>query len=84
MRLVTDRQGSVWACSEDSRLGSDEWLEEDAPPETTRTLVRCGSERGAVSLWLSTHWQLLSDQELVEQIERAQRGADEDADEDQI
>ena len=80
MRLVTDRRGRVWACSEDSRMGSDGWLEEDAPPETTCTLVRCGSERGAVNLWLSTDWQLLSDQGLVEQIERALSGADEDAD----
>ena len=81
MRLVTDRQGTVWACSEDSRLGSDGWLEEDAPPEITRTLVRCGSERGAVSLWLSPDWHKLSDQELVEQIERALSGAEKDADE---
>ncbi len=81
MRVVTDRQGIRWTCSEQSSTGLGDRLEGKASPATPHVMVRCDSERGVVNFELSTDWESLSEPELVEHIELALRGADNDQDE---
>ena len=82
MRVVTDRQGTVWTCSEQYSTGMGARLEGKASPGTPHALVRCESERAVVELELFTGWESLSEFKLVEQIELALSGADEHEDEE--
>ena len=80
MRVVTDRQGTLWTCSEQYSQGLGDRLEGKASAGTPHALVRCDSERGVVNLELFTGWESLSEFELVEQIELALSDAEEDDD----
>ena len=82
MRVVTDRQGTVWTCSEQYSQGLGDRLEGKASAGTPHALVRCESEHAAVEFELFTGWESLSEFELVEQIELALSDADEDEDEE--
>ena len=82
MRVVTDRQGTVWTCSEQYSTGMGTRLEGKVSPGTPHALVRCESERAVVELELFTGWESLSEFKLVEQIELALSGADEHEDEE--
>ena len=82
MRVVTDRQGIRWTCSEQYSTGLGDRLEGKASPATPHAMVRCDSERGIVNFELSTDWESLSESELVEQIELAMSGADDDQEEE--
>ena len=81
MRVVPDRQGTVWTCTELYRTGTGAGLEGQAYLGKAHAVVLCGSERSVFELELFTGWESLSECELVEQFERALSGADEDGDE---
>ena len=70
MRVVTDRQGTAWTCTELYRTRTGAGLE--------HAVVLCESERSIFELELSTDWESLSEFELVEEIEFALSDEDED------
>jgi hypothetical protein len=72
----------IWSCTELLRYGNGARLDGDAFPETSTATVHCESDSGTVIIEVPTEWEALPDAELLQRIELARTGADEDANEE--